>query len=238
MSADVLAIVQARSSSTRLPGKVLADLVGAPMIMRQLERIARATTIDRIVVATSIDASDDALAELLTAEGVTVRRGPLDDVFERFRRVVEEMEPRTIVRLTADCPLTDPAVIDAVVAAHHARGGDYTSNVIERTYPHGLDAECVSASAFETLARTPLNPQEREHVTLGLYTRPESFHLESVTQAENLSKLRWTVDYSSDLDFARAIYSALYPANPAFSQRDIVDHIRENPELEYTSPTI
>jgi spore coat polysaccharide biosynthesis protein SpsF len=230
-----LAIVQARMSSTRLPGKVLAALHGRPMILRQLERLAQSTRIDTLVVATSTDATDDALAATLLAEGIEVRRGPLDDVAERFHRVVREFQPQTVVRLTADCPLCDPEVIDRVITEHIASEADYTSNVIRRTYPQGLDVECMKPAAFERLMSGPLTAAEREHVTIGLYSRPDEFTLHSVTQHEDLSAHRWTVDRPDDLEFVREVYDRLYDAAPRFRQADILDLVRRHPELEHTN---
>ncbi len=231
----VLAIVQARSSSSRFPRKVLQDLEGAPMVLRQLERVRRAHELDGIVVATSEESSDDELADVLDAAGVTVRRGPLADVLARFGQVVDEFSPDHVVRLTADCPLTDPEVIDRVVATHRAEAADYTSNVIERTYPHGLDAEAFSVAAFDRLRALALDPDEHEHVTLGFYRRPEAFALASVTQSRDDSRLRWTVDYPADLDFVRAVYSALYPADAAFGTDDVVAYLAANPQLSRTA---
>lgn len=228
-----LAIVQARMSSTRLPGKVVEPVLGVPMILRQLERIALADRIDQVVVATSLDSSDDELAALLTASGVDVRRGPLTDVAARFESVVDEFQPETVIRLTADCPLCDPDVIDRVIDEHTASGADYSSNVIERTYPQGLDVECVSTDAFRRMIAGGLDRDEREHVTLALYRAPHRFALHSVTQDEDLSRLRWTVDRPDDLEFVRAVYQELYPNSPAFRQADILDLLRRRPELEH-----
>ena len=231
----ILAIVQARCSSTRLPGKVMAPVLGRAMILRQLERLGRSSMIDRLVVATSTDLSDDPLVELLQAEGVTVRRGSLDDVAGRFQSVVREFAPTTVVRLTADCPLADPAVIDRVIREHLAAQADYTSNTLQRTYPQGLDVECVDADAFAALMERPLDAGEREHVTLGIYTHPELFTLHSVTQEQDLSNLRWTVDRPDDLAFVRNIYENLYADNPEFDQQDLVDFLRLNPSANHTN---
>jgi spore coat polysaccharide biosynthesis protein SpsF len=231
----ILAVVQARCSSTRLPGKVLAPVLGKPMILRQLERLARSERIDQLVVATSTDPSDDPLAEVLATEGVTYRRGSLTDVADRYLQVAREFEPDSIVRLTADCPLADPGVLDTIIDAHVESGADYTSNVIERTYPQGLDAECVTLGAFERLMATPLSAAEREHVTLGLYSRPDQFRLHSVTQPVDRSALRWTVDLPEDLEFVRAVYAALYDVNPSFDQEDLVDYLSSHPELNRTN---
>jgi spore coat polysaccharide biosynthesis protein SpsF len=227
----VLAVLQARSSSTRLPGKVLAPLAGEPMIVRQLERIRRARTIDQIVVATSVDRSDDLLARELEHRGFQVRRGDLSDVLARFRMVAREFEPSNIVRLTADCPLTDPEVIDFVVQTHLSSGADYTSNVLKRTFPHGLDAEVMRTDVLLQVASRDLSNAEREHVTLGIYSRSCEFNLESVTQAVDLSGLRWTVDYPADLEFARAIYAALFRPNPMFGTTEVLNFLNQNPQL-------
>ncbi len=230
-----LAIVQARMSSTRLPGKVLAPVHGRPMILQQLARLAQCAQIDTLVVATSTDATDDALAAALAAEGVEVRRGPLADVAERFRRVIEEFAPQTVIRLTADCPLCDPEVIDRVIVEHTASGADYTSNVIRRTYPQGLDVECFTPAAFERLTAGDMTAGEREHVTLGMYSRPDEFTLHSVTQPDDLSAHRWTVDRPDDLEFVRAVYDHLADTTPRFRQADILELLAGHPELEHTN---
>jgi len=238
MSSDVVAIVQARLSSSRFPRKVLSDLHGAPMVLRQLERISRCTRLDRVVVATSTEPSDDELAEVLEAHDVIVRRGSLTNVFQRFTDVIDEFSPQHVVRLTADCPLTDPAVIDDLVDLHVTSGVDYSSNALERTFPHGLDAECARREVFSRLGTFELSEQEREHVTLGIYSRPNEFTFSSLTQPVNQSELRWTVDYPSDLDFVRAVYEELYEPNPAFTTRDVTELLNEHPELRHTAESI
>lgn len=227
----ILAILQARLSSTRLPKKVLQDLLGKPMILRQIERIARSSEIDELIVATSQDSSDDALVQVLRESGIHVRRGPLLDVVSRFGFIIDEYRPATIVRLTADCPLTDSAVIDRVIREHVESDAEYTSNVLERTFPDGLDVECFSSEAFERMRETLLTASEREHVTKAFYSQPESYSLHSVTQTPDLSDLRWTVDYQEDLEFTRLVYRNLYGISPAFGQTEILDFVRANPEL-------
>ena len=140
-----------------------------------------------------------------------------------------------MVRLTADCPSTDPEVIDDVVRLHEESGADYTSNVLERTFPHGLDAECFTVDAFRRLQSGPLDGPEREHVTLGFYRRPDDFSLASLTQATDHSEERWTVDYPGDLDFVRAVYDALYDRDPAFSQNDVLRLVSDRPALRRTT---
>lgn len=230
----ILAILQARVSSTRLPGKVLKDLHGEPMIVRQIERLRLSSKIDQFVVATSTESSDDALVDVLENSGVPVRRGPLDDVAARFAMVIDEFDPDVVVRLTADCPLTDAAVIDRIIESHIASGADYSSNTLEPTYPHGLDAEVFSPQAFARLRATEMSDKEIEHVTYGLYSRPGEFALNSVTQPNNVRHLRWTVDNPEDLDFVRKVYDRLYDTNPNFTQKDVLDLLEREPELVFT----
>jgi spore coat polysaccharide biosynthesis protein SpsF len=232
--AMILAVLQARCSSSRFPGKVLAPLLDEPMILRQVERLKCSSLIDQLVVATSVDPSDDPLVVTIEAAGIAVRRGPLDDVVARFALVAAEFPADHVVRLTADCPLADPAVIDLVIGAHLAAGVDYTSNTLVPTYPDGLDVECISAAGFARLLALPLSAREREHVTLGLYSRPQEFELLNVTQSPDRSNLRWTVDVPADLDFVRAIYERLYDGDNGFGQDAILRLLAEHPELGRT----
>lgn len=227
----VLAILQARTSSSRLPGKVLEPVAGAPLILRALERISWARTIDTLVLATSTEESDNALAEIVSGAGYTVHRGPLDDVLTRFLGVLDVYDDNTVVRLTGDNVLCDPVVIDRVVEEHLAAGADYTSNVIERSFPRGLDVEVFRADALRAVDALAVEAEEREHVTIGIYRRPESFKLHSVTQPTDRSALRWTVDFPEDLAFARAVYDELFEDTPSFGQEDVATLLDRRPEL-------
>ena len=219
-----LAILQARMTSSRLPGKVMAPVLGEPMIGRQIERLRRSVQIDRLIVATSAEPSDDALAAYCLSLGLGVVRGALDDVLGRFATALaDHPDADVVVRLTADCPLADPVVIDAVIARHHAAGADYTSNTLgTRTYPHGLDAEVVRAEVLLQAARLADDPYEREHVTPYIYRRPEVFRLAGVTRRPSLARLRWTVDVADDLAFVRGVYASLYAHDPAFTSEAII----------------
>jgi spore coat polysaccharide biosynthesis protein SpsF len=231
----VLGILQARMSSTRLPGKVLKDVHGAPMIVRQLERLALSTRLDGIVVATSTDATDDVLVDVLSEHGVEVRRGSLGDVASRFNDVATEFGPDNFVRLTADCPLADPGVIDMMIELHLGSGADYTTIGLTRTFPVGLDAEVVRTDAFQRLLEMKLTTAEREHVTMGLYNRPGTFILDEMFHDEDLSGLRWTVDEPEDLAFVQGIYDALYDENPTFTTADILYFLEHSPEYGRTA---
>lgn len=228
-----LAILQARMSSTRLPGKVLADLAGEPMILRQVERLKRAKRLKRIVVATSDQSSDDPLAVCLIAAGLEVYRGPLDDVLARFIGAIDAFAPvRTVVRLTADCPLADPDLIDQTLALHERSGADYTSNTpARRSFPKGLDVEVFESVALKIAADETVDPYDHEHVTPFLYRHPDRFKIEGLEQAADEGDVRWTVDRPDDLDFVRAVYDGLYAANSAFTSDDVRAFVKSRPDL-------
>jgi len=221
-------------SSTRLPGKVIEPILGQPLILRAIDRISRASSLDGLVLATSVDPSDDPLVEIAERAGVTVRRGSLEDVLGRYLQVVDEIQPDTVVRLTGDNALTDPAVIDLVVAEHRRTGGDYTSNTVDRTFPRGLDVEVASAEVLREVGRLATDPAEREHVTMGIYRRPEVFDVRQFVQHPDRSQLRWTVDLPADLAFAREVYAELFPADPAFGQAEILALLERRSGLNRT----
>ena len=220
-------------SSTRLPGKVLADLAGAPMILRQIERLRRCEQLQRIVVATSDQPTDDPLAARLEVAGVPVFRGSLDDVLGRFIGAIDAFGPvRTVVRLTADCPLADPQLIDETLKLHLRSGADYTSNTpTRRSYPKGLDVEIFEAAALKIAAGETVDPYDREHVTPFLYRHPGRFQIAGLEQAADDGDVRWTVDRPDDLDFVRAVYDGLHAANPAFTSNEVRAFVAGRPDL-------
>ena len=205
------------------------------MIARQVERIGRASRIDDLVIATSSDRSDDPLAAWAEAEGLTVYRGSLDDVLGRFVCVIAAHAPDTVVRLTADCPLTSPGIIDAVIDHFIESDVDYCSNTLTPTFPDGLDVEVVRARVLTEVAEISTDPAEREHVTLGVYRRPERFTVANYAGDTDLSSLRWTVDTADDLAFVRRVYEALYEITPEFETGDILDLIERTPGLGRTT---
>ena len=225
---STVAIVQARMGSTRLPGKVLADLAGAPMLQRQLERVRRATSVDRVVVATSTDDTDRPIAELCKSLDVPCFRGDLNDVLARFLGAIDEFDPEVVVRITADCPLISPLVIDSIVHSFFESDCDYLSNTLEPTFPDGVDVEVVRVSALRALAQLDTDTPEREHVTLGIYRRPEQFVVRNFTGDPDLSDLRWTVDSPEDLEFVRWVCSELFYTNPKFDLAEIMELLGEN----------
>jgi spore coat polysaccharide biosynthesis protein SpsF len=225
----VLAILQARVSSTRLRGKVLEPILGRPMLLHQLDRVRRARTIDELVVATSTDASDDPIVTLCESAGVVCFRGSLHDVLDRFYQVARPRRPRLVVRLTGDCPLIDPGLIDRVVAFSATDAFDIAG--IEDTHPDGLDVEVIRFEVLEHAWRHATRPSDREHVTLMIHRQPDRFRVGRYPCARDLSHLRWTVDEPQDLELVRRIYEALYSNNPAFTTDDILDLLAARPDL-------
>lgn len=228
----VVVIVQGRMGSTRLPGKVLMDLEGRPMLERQLERLARARTPDAIVVATTTDPRDQPIVDLTSHLGVPFTRGSEDDVLDRYLRAARAHAADVVVRVTADCPLLDPDVLDRCVDTLLANPTlDYASNTLQRTYPRGLDAEAMTLETLETAWREATEPLDREHVTRFVWRQPERFRLGTVVDTVDHSHLRWTVDTPADLELVRAIYADLYPLCAHFTYADALDHARAHPDL-------
>jgi spore coat polysaccharide biosynthesis protein SpsF len=227
----VLGVLQARTSSSRLSGKVLLPILDQPMILRQIERLRRATRMDALVLATSTDPSDDELATAVATSGTTVYRGSLDNVLERFIGAAAPFHPEWVVRLTGDCPLADPQLIDRLISETLAAGADYGSTAVAPTFPDGLDAEIVRFDILRQIACEPRTSAEREHVTLAIHRNPALFQLHSVTGSPDLSALRWTVDEPRDFAFVTAVYEALYPSTPAFGTADILNLLQQHPEF-------
>lgn len=216
-----VAVIQARTGSTRLPGKVLMPLGGRPMLSYQLDRL-RGVLPFPIVVATSRLERDDPVATLAAGAGVDCVRGSESDVLARFGAVLDAYAPETLIRLTGDCPLTDPALVLDVVAAHQARGDDYTSNVFPRTFPCGLDVEVVRAPALCIAIAEAIDPDEREHVMPFVYRRPSRFQLGNVESGFDLGHARWVVDTAGDMANVRRMVDHFAPRDD-FTWREALD---------------
>ena len=230
----ILAIIQARTSSSRLPGKVLLPIGDKPMILYQLERLQLSQRIDRLVFATSVDSSDDNLADVVGAAGFKVFRGDLDDVLERFRACAAQEKASTVVRLTGDCPLSDSALIDELVEEFQHGGWDYLSNSADAqqlSVPDGFDAEVFRADLLERAALEAQLPSEREHVTPWFRTENAGLHWGHFRHQPMRPYYRVTVDDPVDLEVVRAIVEVLEPQDPAFGVDAVVDYLDQHPEL-------
>ncbi len=227
----IVAILQARMQSSRLPGKVMMEILGKPMLALQLERIERCHNIDKLVVAISNQQADDPIAVLCETLSVACFRGSLHDVLDRYYRAAEHYTAKHVVRLTGDCPLCEPAVIDKTIDSHLAECRDYTSNFHPACFPDGLDIEVFKFEALEAAWQGAQLPSHREHVTAYIYQNPGVFNLGSYSQTPDMSNLRWTVDEAEDFEFVTYIYEALYRDKHDFTCDDILDYCRANPEI-------
>lgn len=227
----ILAIIQARMSSSRLPGKVLKHIFEKPMLYYQLERIKKTASIDKLLVATSIDPSDDPIEDVCRSCDTVCYRGSLDDVLDRFYQASKLYTPKHVVRFTADCPLTDHEINDAVIDLHIQGDFDYTSNCLPPTFPDGLSIEIMRWQILQEAWQMANLPSQREHVTLYIYKNPK-YKLGNFRNNIDLSSLRWTVDHDEDFEFVKKIYESLYPNKLDFSMADILRYLETNPNLQ------
>lgn len=232
MSADTVIIVQARMTSTRLPGKVLKPIAGRPMLSYQMERLRRVGGAGRIVIATTTNATDDPIAAFCAAEGIACTRGSEHDVLSRYHEAAQRFAAGTVVRVTSDCPLLDPQLVDDAIAAFADGSCDYVSNMIEPTWPYGMAVEVFSARTLAEAQAEARDDAEREHVTPFIYWRPGRYRLRSLTRTPDLSHHRWTVDTPEDFELVRRILETLYPARPDFTMADVLALLAEHPDWE------
>lgn len=227
-----VAIVQARMSSTRLPGKVLMDIAGVSMLARSVRRLSRAKSLSEVVVATTTEKSDDPIVEQCETNGWRYFRGRQEDVLDRYHSAALFFKAESVVRITSDCPMIDPGVVDEVVKEYISWGGDvdYLSNMIpRRTYPRGLDTEVFTFDALDLAWRQDTNPSLREHVTQYILRHPEIFRIRGIMNDVDYSSMRWTVDTPEDLRFVRAILQNFQ--NDQFTWKEIVEFLQSHPEM-------
>lgn len=227
----VVAILQARCNSSRLPNKILKPILGKPMIQWQIERLAQCTNIDDLIIATSVEDSDLPLVQLGNKLDVSVHRGSLNNVLERFYQVAIQTEPDLIVRLTGDCPLIDPSIVDKVI--HFMKEGDfdYVSNSIEPSFPDGLDVEVFSFDTLKELYENANLSSEKEHVTLFVANNKDKFKIGVYKNSIDLSHHRWTVDEPSDFKLVSAIFEGLVDLKNEFGMSDILNFLENEPHL-------
>lgn len=249
MKPKVVAIIQGRMSSSRLPGKILADIAGQPMLSRVYVRTSRAKTLDEVIFATTTDASDDPVVEYCDFSGIPFTRGSLYDVLDRYYQAAKEARADVVVRITADCPVIDSGLIDNVVDTLLEGDYDFVCNRLPppwtRTYPIGLDVE---ACTFKVLARAwkeAKEPQHREHAMPYFYEgvelttvnrqlqtglSPRGYNIALLHHTTDFGDYRWTVDTPEDLEFIREVY-ARFGGRDDFSWKEVLDLVHENPEL-------
>ncbi len=225
-----VAIIQARMGSTRLPGKVIMDLGGDTVLARVVRRLCRAKFVDEIVIATTSSDADDAIVRECERLGVPWFRGSEDDVLDRYYQAAQTYAAGAVVRITSDCPLIDPELVDGTIRVFQEQHCDYASNLFPRTYPRGLDTEVFTVAALERDWREARAPYQREHVTPFLYEHPELFRLVSLRGQIDYSQYRWTLDTAEDLQLLRAIY-ARFSNQDNFGWREAVALMEREPEL-------
>jgi spore coat polysaccharide biosynthesis protein SpsF len=226
----IVAIVQARMGSSRLPHKVLKDLAGATVLDRVLNRMGRSRLIQETLVATTTEPADNAIVEHCERTGQKVFRGAEQDVLDRYYQAAKSTNADVVVRITSDCPLIDPEVTDATVRAFLDQRSDYTSNVRVRTYSRGLDTEVMTVQALERAWREGTKPYQREHVTPYIYENPGKFKLHGIENDADCSQHRWTVDTPEDLQLLRAVY-AQFGGRDDFGWREVLELVEADPSL-------
>ena len=230
---SVNAIIQARCGSTRFPNKVFALIDGKPLLWHVVNRLKYATKIDDIIVATTISEKDDKIEEWCKENNVHCFRGSEENVLNRYYSASEAFPSDYVVRITADDPFKEPKVIDAVVTKLMEEGYDHVTNNLPPSFPEGLDCEAFKKSALDRSEREAETAFEREHVTQYIYHHPEIFKIGNVSNPENLSYLRWTVDKDVDFEMVKAVYAHRNPANKGILLMDeILDILKAYPEIE------
>jgi spore coat polysaccharide biosynthesis protein SpsF (cytidylyltransferase family) len=237
---ETTAIIQARMGSSRLPEKVLMDIGEEPMLWHVCERARCASLVDEVVVATSTEPADDAVATFCDERDIKCVRGSEEDVLDRYYHAATESGATTVVRLTADCPFLSPPVIDRVVATYERSDAAYVTNILEYTHPDGLDVEVFDVDALETAWEEATEPEEREHVTVFIRESDQfdSVNVENVVDMsaydffDDDTILRWTVDYPEDMEFVRAVYDRLTRnGHWVFDQQSVLELLAREPEL-------
>lgn len=233
----IVIVVQARTGSTRLPNKVMMPLAGKPLLIRQLERIQAATTFDELVVATTVDKSDDVIRNLCKEAGIKCFSGHPTDLLDRHYKAALEEKADVLVKIPSDCPLIDSRIIDKVLNYYKENAGkfDYVGNLHPATYPDGNDVEAMPMDAVEIAWREAKKPYEREHTTPFFWEQPERFRIGNVVWETGLNysmSHRFTIDYKEDYEFIKRVYDELYTeANPNFSLNDILNLLEQKPEI-------
>ena len=226
-------IVQARMGSTRLPGKILKEVMGRPLLEYQIERLKKINVVNKVIIATSTNPNDDPVVTLCKKLNCAYFRSSEDDVLLRYYETAIEFRAKYIVRINADCPLIDPKVVERVIECFSANSDryDYVSNILEASYPIGFHAEIFTINALKRANESTNDPLEREHVTPYIYRNPGLFRLGSVSLNDNFSHYRWTVDYLEDFVLIKKIIESIYPKNADFDMFDVIRYLKSNPKL-------
>lgn len=232
---EIITVIQARMSSTRLPGKVMLPLLGKPLLIRMIERVNSAKLVGDVIVATSTNADDDEIEILCNQNNLICSRGHLTDLLDRHYQVAKQFNADAVVKIPSDCPLIDPKVVDKVIE-HYINSDefDFVSNLHPATYPDGNDVEIFSFESLECAWKDATKDYEREHTTPFIWEHQDVFSVGNITWETGYdfsSTHRWTIDFPEDYEFIRKVYDELYSKNPAFSLNDILTLLKQKPEI-------
>jgi len=235
-----LIIVQARMTSTRLPGKIMKIVCGKPLLEHLINRLKKVKCADQIVIATTVNETEDIIVDLCKKLDTLYYRGSEEDVLGRYYEAAVEYGGDVIIRVTSDCPVIDPDVVDYLTDFYmkNLKKYDYVTNTLKRTYPRGMDVEVFSFSILKEACERAKREDEREHVTTFIRNKPTQYRLHNIKYSSDLSHYRLTVDTSEDMELIRRIFESLYVENPEFTMKDIVSKIVANPEWEYINAHI
>ena len=227
-----LIIAQARMASTRLPGKVMKIVCGKPLLEHFINRLKRVKSADQIVIATTVNETEDIIVDLCKKLDISYYRGSEEDVLGRYYEAAVEYGGDIIIRITSDCPVIDPEVVDYLINfyTNNIEKYDYVSNTLKRTYPQGMDSEIISFDILKEAHLNAYDPFDREHVTPFFISRPSRYRLHNIEHSTNLSHYRLTIDTSEDLDLVKKIFKELFFTNHKFTMRDILSVMEANPD--------
>ncbi len=229
----IIVTIEARMGSTRLPGKVLKEVCGKPLLQHMIERLRRSEKVDDVVVATTVNPKDNAIEALCHKIACSYYRGSENDITQRLIDTAKHFEADLIVQTTGDCPLHDPFVIDEAVTAYLGSKVEYVSNRLVRTYPTGLDTQVYSPKVLQKVTERTQDATDREHGSYYIYTHPKEFTMKNFSSSQlKCPEKRWCLDYPEDFTLIQKVYEALYPTNPTFDTFDILRFLEKNPELE------
>lgn len=227
----IVAIIQARMGSTRLPGKVMKQLKGNTVLHHVINRVSKVNHVDQVIVATTCRTIDDEIVEETLKIGATVYRGSEEDVLSRYYEAALEAQADVIIRVTSDCPLIDPVIISEVLEFYRNNEYDYVSNTLSRSYPRGLDVEVFSFSSLKQAYEKAKHPEYREHVTPYIYNNSEQFSIFDYHSQENYAQYRWTLDTKEDWTLINEIYNALYESEHLFGWKTAIELMKLQPTL-------
>lgn len=229
----IVATIEARMTSSRLPGKVLMNYCSKPNLQHIIERLKRSKYVDEVVVATTINKQDNPIVELCEKIGCKYFRGSEDDVLLRVLESAKSVNGDIIVEITGDCPVVDWRHIDKLIEIYFSGEHDYASNILKRTFPRGFDTQVFSVKVLEEVNEATKNPVDHEHVSLYIYTHPEKYRLINweAEKKMNHPEFEITLDTKGDYEFIKEIYEKLYPRNPDFSAEDVVELLIKHPEM-------